>query len=138
RLLLRSAMRPWSARGGPSRRDGPGRSLAGGSPVVSGGAGGDRRDRPQARFGSEDGSSLPEAGTLAVVFGPVRTDTLLAEHAGRAPQVCYSAQVLFQELRRHGYRGGYDTVRRFVQPLRAAAREMRLRGAVLFRRFAPL
>src|SRR5439155_7826472 len=73
---------------------------------------------------------------------PVRTDTLLAEHTEylkeRAPQVCYSAQVLFQELRRHGYRGGYDTVRRFVQPLRAAAREMRLRGAVLFRPFAPL
>lgn len=55
---------------------------------------------------------------------PVRTDTLLAEHAeylkGRAPQVRYSAQVLFQELRRRGYRGGYDTVHRFVQPLRAA------------------
>jgi transposase len=55
---------------------------------------------------------------------PVRTDTLLAEHVKyleeRAPQVRYSAQVLFQELRRRGYRGGYDTVRRFVQPLRAA------------------
>lgn len=53
-----------------------------------------------------------------------RTDTLLASHGDylreRAPQVCYSAQVLFQELRRKGYRGGYDTVRRFVQPLRAA------------------
>lgn len=53
-----------------------------------------------------------------------RTDTLLASHAEflreRAPQVRYSAQVLFQELRQKGYRGGYDTVRRFVQPLRSA------------------
>lgn len=54
---------------------------------------------------------------------PARTDTLLAEHAEflreRAPQVRYSAQVLYQELRPRGYHGGYDTVRRFVQPLRA-------------------
>lgn len=55
---------------------------------------------------------------------PVRTDTLLAEHAEhlrrRAPQVHYSAQVLFQELRLKGYRGSYETVKRFVQPLRRA------------------
>lgn len=54
---------------------------------------------------------------------PVRTDTLLAEHAEflrqRAPEVDYSAQVLFQELRGRGYAGSYDTVKRFVQPLRA-------------------
>ncbi len=54
---------------------------------------------------------------------PARTDTLLIEHAEflreRAPQVRYSAQVLYQELRLRGYAGGYDTVRRFVQPLRA-------------------
>ena len=53
-----------------------------------------------------------------------RTGTLLAEHAGfleeRAPAVRYSAQVLFQELKERGYRGGYDTVKRFVQPLRTA------------------
>lgn len=51
-------------------------------------------------------------------------DTLLAAHGEylreRAPQVRYSAQVLFQELRLRGYGGGYDTVRRFVQPLRTA------------------
>ena len=54
---------------------------------------------------------------------PARTDTLLAEHADylreRAPQVDYLAQVLFQELRLRGYTGGYDTVKRFVRPLRA-------------------
>jgi transposase len=54
---------------------------------------------------------------------PARTDTLLAEHADflreRAPQVGYSAQVLFQELRGRQYTGSYDTVKRFVQPLRA-------------------
>jgi transposase len=52
-----------------------------------------------------------------------RTDTLLVEHADflrdRAPKVGYSAQVLFQELKGKGYTGSYDTVKRFVQPLRA-------------------
>ena len=53
-----------------------------------------------------------------------RTDTLLAEHARylqtRAPQVQYSARILFQELRQaRGYRGSYETVKRFVRPLRA-------------------
>ncbi len=54
---------------------------------------------------------------------PARTDTLLAEHEEflrqRAPQVSYSAQILFQELRQtRNYRGSYETVKRFVQPLR--------------------
>ncbi|MCC5870215.1 MAG: IS21 family transposase [Gammaproteobacteria bacterium] len=57
---------------------------------------------------------------------PARRDTLLAMHEGylrgRAPQVNYSAQILFQELQaEHGYRGSYDTVKRFVAPLRAEA-----------------
>jgi transposase len=52
--------------------------------------------------------------------------TLLQEHMGwlkeRAPQVAYSAQILFQELRsQRGYSGGYDTVRNAVRPLRAEA-----------------
>ena len=53
-----------------------------------------------------------------------RRDTLLATHAEflreRAPAVRYSAQVLFQELKERGYVGGYDTVKRFVAPLRTA------------------
>src|SRR5216683_673267 len=54
-----------------------------------------------------------------------RADTLLADHAAylrsRAPAVQYSARILFQELRRERrYRGSYDTVKRFVRPLRAA------------------
>src|SRR2546426_4728847 len=54
-----------------------------------------------------------------------RADTLLAEHAAylrsRAPEVQYSARILFQELRRaRGYHGSYETVKRFVRPLRAA------------------
>lgn len=54
---------------------------------------------------------------------PARTDTLLAEHESflrqRAPQVRYSAQILFQELlHERKYRGSYETVKRFVQPLR--------------------
>ena len=55
---------------------------------------------------------------------PARTGTLLDEHAEflreRVPHVRYSAQVLYQELKERGYRGGYDTVKRFVQPLRTA------------------
>jgi transposase len=53
-----------------------------------------------------------------------RPDTLLATHAEflreRAPQVRYSARILFQELRgAHRYAGSYETVKLFVRPLRA-------------------
>ena len=52
-----------------------------------------------------------------------KTDTRLAEHAvfvhARAPAVNYSARILYQELRRdRGYTGSYETVKRFVRPLR--------------------
>jgi transposase len=52
-----------------------------------------------------------------------RQETLLSGHTEflreRAPQVQYSAQILFQELRRRrGYSGSYETVKRFVAPLR--------------------
>jgi len=55
-----------------------------------------------------------------------RSDTLLAEHADflrrRAPEVDYSARILFQELRgSRGYAGSYETVKLFVRPLRAVA-----------------
>jgi transposase len=51
-------------------------------------------------------------------------DTLLTAHTtylqSRAPQVQYSARILFQELRQsRSYRGSYETVKRFVRPLRA-------------------
>jgi transposase len=54
------------------------------------------------------------------------TQTLMAAHQAwlveRAPQVHYSAQILFQELRAgRGYTGGYDTVRNAVRPLRMEA-----------------
>ncbi len=53
-----------------------------------------------------------------------RVDTRLAEHASylrtRAPQVQYSARILYQELRGgRSYPGSYETVKRFVRPLRA-------------------
>jgi len=55
---------------------------------------------------------------------PAPTETLLTKHAevlrARAPRVRYSAQILFQELRQQGYRGSYETVKRFVRPLRTA------------------
>ena len=49
----------------------------------------------------------------------------------RAAEVGYSAQVLFQELRRREYRGSYETVKRFVRPLR----ETQLHAAVTRTRF---
>jgi transposase len=56
-----------------------------------------------------------------------KLETLLTEHAQflteRAAQVNYSARILYQELRsRRGYLGSYDTVKRFVAPLREAGR----------------
>lgn len=50
-------------------------------------------------------------------------ETLLTAHAdfvrARAPQVQYSARILYQELRAtRGYTGSYETVKRFVAPLR--------------------
>lgn len=55
-----------------------------------------------------------------------RGETLLATHGAllrhRASQVNYSARILYQELQRdHGYKGSYETVKRFVMPLRAPA-----------------
>lgn len=55
-----------------------------------------------------------------------RHDGLLAAHMAwlveRAPQVNYSARILYQELRAsRGYGGGYDTVKNAVRPLRAEA-----------------
>ena len=59
----------------------------------------------------------------------------LATHASylrrRAADVGYSAQVLFQELRGRQYEGSYETVKRFVRPLR----EMQLYAAVTRTRF---
>ena len=62
--------------------------------------------------------------------------TLLGEHEAylreRAPAVDYSAQILFQELRAsRGYRGSYETVKRFVKPLRAV-REQAQRALLRF------
>lgn len=52
-----------------------------------------------------------------------KVDTLLAPHAEwlreRASEVRYSARILYQELKaQHGYAGSYETVKRFVAPLR--------------------
>jgi transposase len=64
------------------------------------------------------------------------TDTLLGEYRTfleqRAPLVGYSAQVLYQELsQHHGYTGSYQTVKRFVRPLREAE-ELAARATVRF------
>jgi transposase len=55
----------------------------------------------------------PQAVTLLTPFA-----TFLTE---RAPEVKYSARILFQELRQQHYAGSYETIKRFVQPLRTAA-----------------
>lgn len=64
------------------------------------------------------------------------TATLLGEHEAylceRAPEVDYSARILFQELRAsRGYRGSYETIKRFVKPLRAV-REQAQRALLRF------
>ncbi len=56
----------------------------------------------------------------------VAATTLMSPHAAwlveRAPQVRYSARILFQELSAtRGFSGGYDTVKLAVRPLRAQA-----------------
>lgn len=53
-------------------------------------------------------------------------ETVLSAHRAwlveRAPQVSYSARILYQELvAQRGYAGGYDTVKLAVRPLRAEA-----------------
>jgi transposase len=65
-----------------------------------------------------------------------RTDTLLADHEQfvreRAPQVNYSARIVFQELKhQHGFAGSYETVKRAVAPLR----ELATAGEVCLTRF---
>jgi transposase len=67
---------------------------------------------------------------------PPKEETLLAAHADylreRASHVQYSAQILFQELRRQrGYTGSYETVKRFVAPLR----ELQIAAAATQTRF---
>ncbi len=65
-----------------------------------------------------------------------RPETVLTAHAAfvqrRAPEVDYSARILFQELRQqHEYTGSYETVKRFVRPLRDA-QTLAERAAVRF------
>lgn len=64
------------------------------------------------------------------------TETLLTPHMNflqeRAAAVGYSARILWQELRQyHGYVGSYETVKRFVRPLR----EEGLRASLTWTRF---
>lgn len=42
----------------------------------------------------------------------------------RASEVDYNASVLFREAKLQGYRGGYETLKRFVRPLRAEQRKL--------------
>jgi transposase len=68
-------------------------------------------------------AALAKAAWVPYQRAPV-VATLLSSHAQwlaeRAPQVNYSARILFQELRAaRGYQGSYDTVRNAVRPLRA-------------------
>jgi transposase len=65
-----------------------------------------------------------------------QAETLLTEHRAfleqRAPAVDYSAQVLFQELtQQRGYGGSYQTVKRFIRPLREA-QDLAARASVRF------
>ena len=54
---------------------------------------------------------------------PVKKKTLLSSYEEfikkRLEAVGYCAQSIYEELRERGYSGGYDTVRRFIKPLRS-------------------
>lgn len=50
-----------------------------------------------------------------------RLKKLLAEDAPKPVRHRRSAQLLFEQLQREGFSGGYDSVRRFVQRLRKVA-----------------
>lgn len=53
---------------------------------------------------------------------PIKKKTLLTSHEefikNRLEAVGYCAQSIYEELQAQGYSGGYDTVRRFIKPLR--------------------
>lgn len=66
-----------------------------------------------------------------------RVATMLAPHAeflrSRAPDVDYSARILYQELvGQRGFQGSYDTVKIFVRPLRALRDAAHRGGLVAF------
>ena len=85
--------------------------------------------------GPQDGAAMPAAdGVEAVRAGGTVGDA--ADRARRVPAAPgvdggLLGEVLFQELRRREYRGSYETVKRFVRPLR----EARLHAAVTRTRF---
>lgn len=67
-----------------------------------------------------------EAETWQPYQRAAKSDTLLAPHEAwlnkRASKVHYSARILYQELKANrGYQGSYETVKRFVAPLRELA-----------------
>ena len=108
----------------------------GGDPSSGGYGRVDSDDCSPAGSGPQDGAAMPAAdGVEAVRAGGTVGDAADRAHAEylrrRASAVDYSAQVLFQELQRREYRGSYETVNRFVRPLR----EARLHAAVTRTRF---
>ncbi|WP_177307841.1 transposase [Pseudoduganella namucuonensis] len=82
-------------------------------------------DRKTVRHGLRKQQWAPYRRKLAV-------PTLLAPHQAwlkeRAPQVNYSARILFRELEQKGYHGSYDTVK--LAGGRCAAKPCWLPGAV--------
>jgi len=54
-----------------------------------------------------------------------KRESILSAYEGyirqRLPAVGYFAQSIYEELVERGYKGGYDTVKRFVRPLRKRA-----------------
>lgn len=55
------------------------------------------------------------------VKSPTVLDEFMPRLLARAPQVNYSARILYQELRQQGFTGSYETVKLAVRPVRAQA-----------------
>jgi transposase len=64
------------------------------------------------RLAKGDWTAYKRAPRL-VALDPYRTHLM-----GRMPQVLYNARILLQELRELGYKGCYETIKRFVRPHR--------------------
>ena len=82
-------------------------------------------DCPGRRAEHPDGAEDPSPGLAATLFeeacGGRAFGTIQGVFPSEVAAVGYCAQAVFEELRVRGYTGGYDTVRRFVGPLREEA-----------------
>ena len=83
-------------------------------------------------LGGQEWAPYRRASVKEPLLGPFR------EWIGhRAPEVEYNGRVLFRELKEKGYRGKYDTVRKYLVPLRPATGNRQMTVRKTFRILKP-